>query len=379
METMEVTDDIDTQGYWTMDDYEALLGLAACRDVAASIGNGAEADWAASEYDSLLAATDAVPGQTIAQNHLDYLPCSLLQPYTANRCENPRDANWTSPSGMWAWEGSLLGTTVRGSGLTMNDATYAYGFGRLYGLLPPDTTGGFPDDFYSSAYNAAQGTAGLASAAHRDQGILDYEFMLANSQGGPLSWWESSGAPDPRSSWAGRHPSAGQGSSLHAWGMAGVNKLLLDSLLAQRSDGALVVRRGVPRADCSPAVRSPSPTSRRQRGGGRPRHRDLRQRGDAPAERRPSHRAGPLPAAQLRPQHRVDLRRHRRPGDGHRHGVPHGPARDGHVAPRVSGLAPQRFRNPRRCRMRPAPQPPGQPSTNLVHLAHAHARDRSVA
>ena len=108
----------------------------------------------------------------------------------------------------------------------MNDATYAYGFGRLYGLLPPDTTGAFPDDFYSSAYNAAQGTAGLASAAHRDQGILDYEFMLANSQSGP---------------------------------------------------------------------------------------------------------------------------------------------------------APQRFRNPRRCRMRPAPQPPGQPSTNLVHLAHAHARDRSVA
>ncbi len=248
MGTMESTDDIDTQGYWTTDDYEALLGLAAYRDVAATIGNRAEAAWATSEYDSLLAATNAVLGKTIATYHLDYLPCSLLQPNTANRCANPRDANWTSPFGFgsWAWEGSLLGATLSGPGLTMIDDTYSYGFGRLRGLLPPDTTGGFPGDFYSSGYNAAQGAAGLAGSAHRDQGIRNYEFMLANSQAGPLSWWESSSAPDPGSPWVGRHPGSGQGASPHAWGMAGANEVLLDSLVAQRSDGALVVGRGVP-------------------------------------------------------------------------------------------------------------------------------------
>src|SRR5208282_2441968 len=127
-------------------------------------------------------------------------------------------------------------------------ATYAYGFGRLRGILPPGTTGGFPGDYYSSGYNAATGAAGLASTAHRDQGIVGYEFMLANSQSGPLSWWESSSAPDPSSPWVGRHPGAGQGSSPHAWGMAGANKVLLDSLVAQRADGALVVGRGVPPA-----------------------------------------------------------------------------------------------------------------------------------
>ena len=117
----------------------------------------------------------------------------------------------------------------------MIDATYAYGFGRLRGILPPGTTGGFPDDYYSSAYNAAMGAAGLASTGHRDQGILGYEFMIANSQSGPLSWWESSSAPDPSSPWVGRHPATGQGSSPHAWGMAGANKVLLDSLVAQRA------------------------------------------------------------------------------------------------------------------------------------------------
>ena len=70
--------------------------------------------------------------------------------------------------------------------------------------------------------------------------------MVANSQSGPLSWWESSSAPDPSSPWVGRHPATGQGSSPHAWGIAGADKVLLDSLVAQRSDGSLVVGRGVP-------------------------------------------------------------------------------------------------------------------------------------
>jgi hypothetical protein len=153
------------------------------------------------------------------------------------------DANWTSPFGFgaWAWEAGLLGSPVSGPGLTMIDATYAYGFGRLYGLLPADTAGGFPDDFYSSAYNAETGMAGLAGQSYRDQGILNYEFMLANTQSGPFSWWESSSAPDPASPWVGVHPGSGQGSSPHAWGIAGANKVLLDSLVAQETSGAVVV------------------------------------------------------------------------------------------------------------------------------------------
>jgi hypothetical protein len=244
--TMEATDDIDTQGYWTTDDYEALLGLAAYRYLAVGIGDTAEATWAAQQYQQLLTATDTVLSATIQQYGLDYLPCSLLQPDTANRCADPEDANWTSPFGNWAWEGELLGAPRTGPGLSLIDATYAYGFGRLRGQLPPDTSGGFPDDYYSSAYNAAQGAAGLAGTRYRDQGILSYQFMIENSQSGPYSWWESSTAPSPTTPWIGSHPAAGQGASPHAWGMAGANKVLLDSLVAQRSDGALIVGRGVP-------------------------------------------------------------------------------------------------------------------------------------
>jgi hypothetical protein len=246
--TMEATDDIDTQGLWTVDDFEALLGLAAYGSIADTIGNTAEADWAGQQYLSLLDATDAVLEETITTDHLDYLPCSLTQPDTANRCNNPKDANWTSPFGFgaWVWEAGLLGGEVTGPGATLVDATYDYGFGRLKGILPPNTTGGFPGDYYSSGYDAAQGAAGLAGTTHRVQGILDLKFMVAHGQSGPWSWWESSSEPDPRSPWAGSHPASGQGSAPHAWGIAGSDKVLLDSIVAQRTDGSVLVGRGVP-------------------------------------------------------------------------------------------------------------------------------------
>jgi hypothetical protein len=243
---MEETNDIDTNGYWTTDNFEALEGLAAYRYVAQRIGDSTEAQWATQQYNSLLSAVDTTLEGTIRRFDLHYLPCSMLQPNTANRCVHPEDANWASPFGNWAWEGYLLGATRTGPGYSMIDATYAYGFARLVGKLPPDTFGGFPDDYYSSGYNAAYGSAGLAGQDFRDQGILSYQFMIAHSQSGPYSWWESSTAPATGTAWVGRHPTAGQGASPHAWGIAGANKVLLDSLVAQASNGTLIVGRGVP-------------------------------------------------------------------------------------------------------------------------------------
>ena len=172
----------------------------------------------------------------------------MLEPNTADRCDDPRDANWAAPFqfGKWAWDAPLFGAAVCGPGISLIDATYDYGFGRLSGSLPAETFGGFPPDFYSTAYNAAYGSWGLASTDHRDQGIVSYGFMLGHSQSGPDSWWESASAPSASTPWVGSHPAAGQGSSPHAWGMAEANKVLLDSLVAQRSDGSLIVGRGVP-------------------------------------------------------------------------------------------------------------------------------------
>jgi hypothetical protein len=247
---MEKTNDIDANGYWTIDNYEALTGLATYEWLAQKIGNTAQATWAAAQYASLLRATSTTLDATISANHLNYLPCSMTEPNTGNRCANAEDANWAAPFlfGRWAWDGYLFGAPRSGPGISLIDATYDYGFGRLAGKLPPGTFGGYPTQYYSTAYNAGYGEWGLASAGHRDQGILSYQFMIANGQSGPYSWWESQQFPNPGSPWTGTHPENGNGSSPHAWGMANANMVLLDSLAAQRADGSLIVGRGVPDA-----------------------------------------------------------------------------------------------------------------------------------
>ncbi len=245
---MEKTNDIDANGYWTIDNYEALTGLATYGWLARQVGNTSEEKWAAAQYASLLTAVNKTLNATISANHLSYLPCSMTEPNTDNRCANAEDANWAAPFlfGRWAWDGYLFGAKLSGPGLNLIDATYNYGFGRLRGKLPPNTFGGYPTQYYSTAYNAGYGEWGLASAQHRDQGILSYQFMVTNGQSGPYSWWESQQFPNPGSPWVGTHPEAGNGSSPHAWGMANANLVLLASLAAQKADGSLIVGRGVP-------------------------------------------------------------------------------------------------------------------------------------
>jgi hypothetical protein len=247
---MSVTNDIDSNGYWTVDDDEALMGLAAYRYLAQQVGDAGEVQWATNEYNGLLAAVNTTLTNTMQRYHLDYLPCSMVEPNTANRCNNPEDANWAAPFlfGRWPWDAQLFGATVSGPAAQLIDATYAYGFQRLVGKLPPATFGGYPSNYYSTGYNAGYGSGGLASTRYRDQGILSYEFMIAQTQSGPYSWWESASTPATSSPWVGSHPSAGGGSSPHAWGIANANKVLLDSLAAQASDGSLIVGRGVPNA-----------------------------------------------------------------------------------------------------------------------------------
>lgn len=254
---IEATNDIDANGLWTIDDYSALMGLASYRWLAQQVGNTTEARWAAAEYTSLLAAVNKTLTATITRYHLNYLPCSMTAPNDDNRCSNPEDANWAAPFlfGRWAWDGYLFGAKISGPGASLIDATYTYGFKRLAGKLPADTFGGYSPDFYSTGYNAGYGSWGLASSAHRDQGIDGYEFMIEASQSGPYSWWESSGFPNPGSPWQGVHPGDGQGSAPHAWGIANANKVLLDSLVAQRGDGALIVGRGVPDSWVRPGKR----------------------------------------------------------------------------------------------------------------------------
>ncbi len=332
MGTMEATDDIDTQGYWTTDDFEALLGLAAYRYLATSLGDTAEAAWASSEYDSLLTATDTMLGQTIATNHLDYLPCSLVQPNTANRCADPKDANWTSPFafGSWAWEGYLLGATVDGPGLSMIDATYAYGFGRLRGVLPPGTTGGFPGDYYSSAYDAAQGAAGLIERAPPGPGHRRLRVHAGQRPERPAVVVGEFQRARPGVAVGGPPPGQRPGLVAARLGHGGSQQG------AARLTGGGAGRRATGRRPRGARlVAGPDPHCGGQlphhgRPPGRLHHLLERYDGEPDAQRGPAGGRGPVRSAVLRRTHRVGLGRLGRPGHGHGHPGPRRPPRHRH-------------------------------------------------
>ena len=113
------TPDIDADGYWTIDDYSALMGLAAYRWLTQQLGDRTEYQWANNEYNSLLGAVNQTLTATITKYGLNYLPCSMLEPNDNNRCSNPEDANWAAPFlfGRWAWDGYLFGAPINGPGV----------------------------------------------------------------------------------------------------------------------------------------------------------------------------------------------------------------------------------------------------------------------
>ena len=217
-----VTNDIDSNGYWTVDNYEALVGLAAYRYLAERVGDATEARWADAEYNSLLASVNATLAATMRRYHLDYLPCSMVEPNTANRCSNPRDANWAAPFlfGRWPWDAQLFGAAVSAPAAQLIDATYVYGFRRLVGVLPADTFGGYPGHDYSSGYNVGYGSGGLAGTSVSRSGDPELRVHAhAHAERSVLVVGKRGGA-DHCFSLDREPPDRGGGSSPHAWGIA---------------------------------------------------------------------------------------------------------------------------------------------------------------
>jgi hypothetical protein len=259
---LAASNDNDSEGRWTFDDYSALAGLAAYKYIATEIGNTAEAEYAQTAYSSLLTHLDADLAANESANGFAYLPCEVDQPNSANRCATYNDANWASPAwvGQNQWSTFLEGGSLTGdAGSTaQGDALYSWGFGRLAANgLPYPTFGAF--NGYSTAYNTAYSSNGLYGTAYRDLPITSYAWQIATTTGGPNAWWEANGSgPDPGNPWIGSHAGPEFGASPYAWPISAQQQGLIESLVAQglSSTGTgpytftqpLYIGRGVPDA-----------------------------------------------------------------------------------------------------------------------------------
>ncbi|MBR7835717.1 RICIN domain-containing protein [Actinospica durhamensis] len=229
--------DNDSSGRWLFDDYSALQGLAAYKYIATRLGNTAEAQYADTAYTSLLNNLNTLLGNNESANGFSYLPCTVDQPNSANRCNTYNDANWASPewTGQDQWSTMLEGGTLNGiaGSAAQGDALYAWGFNRLSANgLPYPTFGAF--DGYSTAYNTAYSINGLYGTQYRDLPITSYAWQLATTTGGPNAWWEANGSgPDSGNPWIGNHAGPEFGACPYAWPTSAQQQGLLESLVAQ--------------------------------------------------------------------------------------------------------------------------------------------------
>ncbi len=245
---MKQTWAIDSTGYWTVDNWSALVGIDSYKFICNRLNKSGDAQTAQNEYNALMNGTDTVMSRTINNNSLNYIPCSITQPNTSNRCNDPRDANWASffMFGRWSWEGFLLGSNQYGYGISKIDDTYDYGFGRLAGQgYPQFTFGGFPTGWFSTGYNISYSSGGLRGQRYRELWYDCYRFTIDNALSGPYCHWEGIGWPSG-TNWEGTHPGNGYGSSPHTWGMACNNKVFVDALITERFDGTVIIGRGIP-------------------------------------------------------------------------------------------------------------------------------------
>ena len=246
---MKKTNAIDSNGYWTIDNWSALMGLTTYRYICDQLGETAEADWAKAEYDDLYQAVTSKLQETMTKYNLDYIPISMVEPNETGARKDPRDANWASMFlfGRWGWDGYLFGAQQSGIMLDKIDDTYTHGFERREALTDnPYNFGGYPHGYFSSAYNAGYGSTALRGEEYRDAGIKAYEFMIDEAMSGPFGWWEGVGYPSDTSPWNIDHAATGGGSCQHMWGQSTATKVLFDSLIAEKSDDTVIIGRGIP-------------------------------------------------------------------------------------------------------------------------------------
>lgn len=256
---MGLSNSIDSDGHWLIDNWSGLFGLAAYKYLCDEIYEATdlalyknESDWAVEQQTDFIKSLNAVLNYLFETYDFEYLPISLDVPNDQSVRSDPKDANWGAAFmfGRWAWDGYLFGAVPDEYMTSLIDKTYEYCLNRLQenSGYPDYTAGGYPGAYYSTAYNAAYGSAALRGEEYRDWAIKAYQFMVDNTMSGPYSWWESICDPLEEVYWDVGYNITGQllSSCPHMWGQSNSSKVFIDALISERFDDTLIIGRGIP-------------------------------------------------------------------------------------------------------------------------------------
>lgn len=232
---------LDHFGFWTIDNFAALQGLGCYAYICRKLGKVEELRWAEQQYESLFQA-------------LNSKLVSLSPDKISNRLDGFEPGGILFAFGAWPWDGYLW-NLPQGTMPSRIDASYKW-LSRNQGFKSPhiwaEPWGGSLDHPAFFSYYSVGATCGMLRGNNwRGEGIRAFQFMIQHAQQGPRSYWECATMPD-ESRWNGIHPHSGYGDCPHIFGAALAEKVLVESLLAERSDGSIIIGRGIPDEWCKP-------------------------------------------------------------------------------------------------------------------------------
>ena len=219
---------VDNTQYWTCDGFAALNGLASYRYICDKLGQTTESTWAQAQFASVLSAYNTQLS-SLGVNYLSARPDTAL---LASSLDLP---------GMY-WNIFVFNGNLNGFILDNIDNT----FQKFIAKSNTHNISWARSGWWCSSYNPQASGAALVGKKYRSEPIYEYQFLIDSAQSSPYCFLENPERPGTIN-WEGPHPTRGGGSCPEIWGTTNMNMLLIESVIAERSDGTVLIGRGLPK------------------------------------------------------------------------------------------------------------------------------------
>lgn len=241
---MQKSNTLDNKSdYLIVDNFAALHGLAAYKFICQYFDERTEADWADDEMNDLNKCLNEALDHTLARRRVDwYMSAFDDDSYFWTR---GYDGNWLGTSLMMStfpWNASLQGFDLGGTWREAFDRTIENAINLRNNSpysIPKRSWGAWWGHEYGACYNAGMGLQTLFSDKHRALAIANLEFLVDN-QSAPYQWGESFDRGMNENDWT--RPAT----DYETWGLGFDKQALLESCISVKTDGQVIIGRGVP-------------------------------------------------------------------------------------------------------------------------------------